>query len=201
MEQAITETKEREAEKETPSAEVIIERKLRMLEYPSALVLAPRTSEGHLMTKMLFGFDRVVNKLRMSAGGVHVKISDVVEMMAEVNGVISELEKVAMSLGGGNNSIMFESPETKRMLAARRTSYVFVPRTEEGQRTAYIIKRLDPQLVQLRSTCTDFTKVGEAIASVSKIIQTMNDVTEGIAKRININYYAPKGLVQAPSAS
>ena len=195
MEQGITEMRDKEKEKVKPSAEAIIERKLRMLEFPAALVLAPRTSEGHLMTKILFGFDRVVNKLRMSAGG-STKISDVVKMMAEVNNVISGLEKVATSFGAGNNSMMFESPEAKRMLAARRTSYVFVPRTEEGQRVAYIIKKLDPQLVQLRTTCTDFATVGKAIASVSQIISTMNEVTGSIAQRLKVDYYPPKGLDQ-----
>jgi hypothetical protein len=195
MEQAITETRRNGREKVKPSAEAIIERKLRMLELPAALVLAPRTSEGHLMTKILFGLDRTVNKLRMSAGG-STKISDVVKMMAEINSVISELEKVAASFGAGDNSMMFESPEAKRMLAARRTSYVFVPRTEEGQRVAYIIKRLDPQLVQLRTTCTDFAKVGKTIASVSQIVSTMNEVVESIAQRLNVDYYPPKALEQ-----
>ncbi|MBW6486019.1 MAG: hypothetical protein K0B01_07740 [Syntrophobacterales bacterium] len=188
------------AQKKEASSKVkedIITRKLRLLEQPNSMVLAPRTAEGHLMSHILFGFDRVVNRLRMSAGGVRVQISDVVRMMEAVSGVINDLEKVDMALGG-NTSLMYESPDTKRLLAAQRTSYVFVPRTTEGQRVASILKRLDPQLVQLRMTCTDFEKVGDTIAHVTAAIRSLHEVTERIAKQINDDYYAPSGLLEQP---
>ncbi len=173
----------------------ITERKLRMLEEnpSSAVVLAPKTVEGHIMVKMLFGFDRVINKLRMSAGS-RTRVEDVVKMMGHVNNVISALERVSASLGGNNVPTIYESPEIKRMLAERANSYVFIARSEEGQQTAYHIKRLDPQLVQLRTTCTDFTRVDKAVADISQVIRTMNDVATDIAKQIHVDYFPPKGM-------
>ena len=179
----------------------IIERKLRLLENPSSMVIAPRTREGHLMTKILFGFDKAVNQVRLKAA-TYIPIKDVTASLKDVENFISRFEAAVRSLGDDNYSGYAdnnlyrgrENPETKKALAERRTTYVFLARTEEGREIAVMLKRFDPLLLKFRATCTDFTKSKKVFDAVIDAIKDFNSLTVSLSSLAKVQYRIPERL-------
>jgi hypothetical protein len=105
------------------------------------------------------------------------------------------------SLGDDNYSGYADSPyhgrentETKKAIAERRTTYVFLAKTEEGREIAVMLKRFDPLLLKFRATCTDFTKAKEVFDVVINAITDFNSLTASLSALAKVQYRAPKGL-------
>lgn len=193
-------TEDRKPTDENKTVEAIIERKMRLVENPSSLVIAPRTREGHMMAKIIFVFDKVVNQIRLKAG-TYIPIEDVTASLKNVRTFISRFEAALKSLGDDNyagtadsSRYTWENPETRKILAAKRTTYVFLPKTEEGRQAALILKRFDPLLLQFRATCTDFEKAQKILDSIIGTISDFHRLTVELSSLANVQYRAPKGL-------
>lgn len=188
--------------------EEIIERKVKMAENVSSLVIAPKTREGHILVKTLFGFDRAVNQIRMKAGTFLV-MKDAMEWLNKANSPVKSIDAIAKGLGGasGATSNVYsyagrEGASEKLMLARRKTTYVFLPRTEEGRLIAEGIKKLDPLLLEFRTKCTDFTQATTVFKDILSLVSDFNKVTEGLAVFAGTKYESPKmgGLQDAPAS-
>lgn len=183
---------------EKEEREKIIERKVAIARMPESIVIAPKVRECHFMIKILFGFDRAVNKLRMHAG-LHIPVAEVAAQMKRINGVIEQFNAVAKSLGDDNYSGfsvrgMSMPDATKEALARKFSTYVFVPRTEEAKTVTNYIRMIDSGLLQLKTTCTDFSKTDKLFRSVISLIREFHTLCEEISKSTNIEYRPPKGL-------
>ncbi|MFA5180422.1 MAG: hypothetical protein WC405_03820 [Syntrophales bacterium] len=200
-----TNVQNQDREDKAAVAASVLNRKVRLVGDPMAIVLAPRSREGHLIVKIMFGFDRVVNSMRMKAG-VSIPIDKVVESLRSTEEFTLRLDSLTRTLSElssnsyGIGSYQYETPESRRLLAERRSSYVFVPRTEEGRKIALLIKRIDPLLIQCRTTCTDFTRAGEVITGVIGAFVDFNELTRQLAKTAKVDYGAPKGIITLVSA-
>ena len=173
------------------------DRKVRMVnENPKAIVLAPKTREGHMTVKMLFGFDRAVNTIRQKAGtGIALeKVAGYIHAAQEFTDRCTQLS-LSLSDGNGNQSFhQYETPEQRMAQALKRSSYVIDPRTEEGRKMAMLIKRIDPLLVQYRATCMDFMQGAAAIMNVLKLVGDFNTLTKTLSAAAKTEYVEPKGI-------
>jgi len=193
-------TEDKKPSDENKTIEAIIERKLRLVENPSSLIIAPRTREGHMMAKIIFVFDRMVNQIRLKAG-TYIPIADVTTSLKNVKIFMSRFETLLRFLGDDNYAgtadsprYSWENPETRKILAAKRTTYVFLPKTEEGRQAALTLKRFDPLLLQFRATCTDFEKAEKILDSVTGTIFAFHNLTTELSSLAKVQYRTPKGL-------
>lgn len=170
----------------------IIERKLRLAENPLSIALAPKTTEGHAMVKILFGFDKAVNHLRLKAG-TYIPMSDVQASMKEINGVVGKLESTTKLFGDDGVGFGFgaESGVTKRTLAINSGTYVFLPRTREGKAISLLLKRLDPMLMRFRTTCNDFSKAEKVLNQLMGVIGDFDTVTGKLLALCRMSYESP----------
>lgn len=179
------------------TSEEIIQRKVRMAEDPLSLVLAPKTREGHILVKILFGFDRAVNQVRMKAG-TFLAMDESLKMLNKAAKPLLSIEKIASDLSNNNGTkagygySTKEDYQAKIMLAQRKTTYAFLPRTEEGRKVAEGIKVLDPRLLEFRTKCTDFSQTAVVIKDVLALISEFDTVTTSISKFAGVEYEAPK---------
>lgn len=175
--------------------EAIIERKLRLVENPSSIVIAPKTREGHTFVKILFAFDRAVSRIRLRAG-TYIKVQDAVSCLKQAEGFIASLNELILSLGDGRAAFgsYFEDPETKKMLAGRLSTYIILPRTSEGKEVALMIKRLDPAILQFRSICTDFARSEEILKNLIETIMNFDMMVQGLSSLASIPYDPPRDL-------
>lgn len=177
--------------------EEIIQRKLRMAEDPFSLVIAPKTREGHILVKILFGFDRAVNQVRMKAG-TFLPMDKSMQMLNTAAKPLASIEKISNALNNnagasvGYGYSTKEDYQAKIMLAQRKTTYAFLPRTEEGRKVAEGIKVLDPRLLEFRTKCTDFSQTAVVIKDVLALISEFDTVTTSISKFAGVEYEAPK---------
>lgn len=175
-------------------ARKIIERKVKLVENPASIILAPKTREGHIMVKILFGSDKAMGAIRLKAG-TYIPVQDVTASLKKAEEFISHLQGVLTLLGSDGSGLTgYTSPELKVELAKRRTSYVFIPRTTEAQKIAQLIKGFDGALLAFRNTCTDFTKAKKVIDAVVGVISEFHNLTEELSGIAKINYKTPKGL-------
>lgn len=176
-------------------AEEIKERKLRMLNEPRSIVIAPKMRESHMIMKIFFGFDKSVNKVRTMAG-TFVSVPDVVSSLRKANSIIEKFESLIKSVGGDSEYLvsMDLDHSTAKAIAEKPSSYVVIPRTEEGRKMCLLVKRFDSSLLKLRTTCTDFTKTDKIFKSVSTFIADFHATTTEIASITKTDYKAPKGI-------
>jgi len=110
-----------------------LEKKLRDAENPKAYMLHPKTTEGHLLVKIMYAYDKAVNRIRLAAGSQKVPISDLNIYENQINGMKSILESVysKMSNGNGTSFSFMKSPgetvEERKRIAMNKKSYSFVP--------------------------------------------------------------------------
>lgn len=168
--------------------EKIIERKLKLSENPLSIVLAPRTKEGHVLAKVLFPFDKAVNQIRMKVG-TYISIDTATEALRRADAVLSRMERFTESDG----MFFSETPQMKRILAEKLTTYVFLPRTEEGKRAAAAVKRLDSWMVQFRTTCSDFSKAGKTLREFASLVGEFISLTDYLASKVQMEFKVPKG--------
>lgn len=192
-------------EEKHATAERVQARKMRQVEDPSSIVLDPKSRECHVLVRVMFVFNRAVVKIRMKAGlSIPTdKVDESLRQAEEFNqrlvlltGMLSEMS----SNPYGTGSYQYETPEMKRLLAAKRSSYVFIPGTEESKKVAMHIKRIDPLLQYIRKTCTDFER---AAAPINRAIQTVidfNSLTQQLTKTARLKYEYTKGLLALENA-
>ena len=175
--------------------EAIIERKLRLSENPSSIVIAPKTREMHILVKILFAFDRAVSRIRLRAG-TYIKVQDAVLCLKQAGDFIGGLNDLILSFGDGRGAFgaFYEDPETKKMLARRLSTYIILPRTSEGKEVALLIKRLDPAVLQFRSTCTDFTRSEGVLRRLIETIRDFDLLVQEISSLAKISYDPPRDL-------
>ncbi len=175
--------------------EAIIERKLRLVENPSSIVIAPKTREGHTFVKILFAFDRAVSRIRLRAG-TYIKVQDAVACLKQAEGFITRLNELILSLGDGRGvwGSYFEDLETKKMLAGKVSTYVILPRTSEGKEVALMIKRLDPAILQFRSICTDFARSEDILRNLTETIMNFDMMVQRLSSLASIPYTTPRDL-------
>ncbi len=175
--------------------EAIIERKLRLSENPSSIVIAPKTREGHTLVKILFAFDRAISRIRLRAG-TYIKVQDAVVCLKQAEGFITRVNDFILSFGDGRGLFgsFYEDLETKKMLARRLSTYIILPRTNEGKEVAGLIKRLDPALLQFRNTCTDFGKSEDTFIKLIEIVRDFNVLVQELSSVAKISYDPPRDL-------
>jgi len=64
---------------EKSRADVIMERKLRLVKEQASIVLSPKMRDLHLLTQILFTTDKTINRMRMNAGTVRMPLFELEE--------------------------------------------------------------------------------------------------------------------------
>ncbi len=178
--------------------EEVKEKKLIEIANPMSIVINPSTREGHALTKIAMRYDKVINRLRIN-GGVYVSIVKVTNSLEKVKALHAKFGKLIMMMSdgvgiGGYVTAQMETQEARLLLAQRSTSYVYLPRTMEGREFLQMVKMLDPLLVRLRTTCTDYEKVAPIIIGVLNLIVEANRLTMKMARAANIVYEPLKDM-------
>ncbi|HRR40153.1 MAG TPA: hypothetical protein P5244_02855 [Syntrophales bacterium] len=186
------------AKKKSAFLEEIRGKKMIEVANPMAIVINPTTREGHTLTKIGMRYDKVINRMRIS-GGVYVSITKVANALEKVKELHANFGKVIMSMSdgmgiGGYMTAQMETQEARTILAQRSSSYVYLPRTMEGREFMQMVKMLDPLLVRLRTTCTDYEKVGPVIIGVLNLIVEANRITMKMARVVGISYEPLKDM-------
>lgn len=173
----------------------ILEQRLRIVEDSRSIVIAPRTREGHILTRLAFGLDRAVSRIRVRAG-TFISIQDTVVSLKKVDDFINDFKEFVNAFGDGVGlrAPLFDSPEVKKSLASLRSSHVILPRSNEGREVAYLIKQLDPALIQFRNTCTDFSKSEGLFKKLVEIIRRFHLLLQELFSILEIPYESPKNL-------
>jgi len=166
-----------------------IEKKLRDAENPKAYMLNPKTTEGHIMVKIMYAYDKAVNRIRLAAGSQRVPINELNSYENQINDMKSSLEAIYSKMSNGNGvSFSFMKPpgetiEERKRIAMNRKSYSFVPYTAEGEYIADYIKRFDPAYMKFRVTCP-VGMLDKAITEVFKSICKFDEVTATLDAKV-----------------
>ncbi len=178
-------------------ADVIMERKLRLVKEQASIVLSPKMRDLHLLTQMLFTTDKAINRMRMNAGTAAMPLSElqaanerIVRFTATVRAFTSALGGTSFYLGLGSN------PLEKEILARRRNSYVFMPKTAEGAAMANLFISLDSAYCEfkIKSPLHDIRKLGEAIDTMKEIVREFHRLTSDLAGQAKVRFIEPEGL-------
>ena len=178
-------------------AEVIMERKLRLIKEHGSIVFSPKMRDLHLLTQMLFTTDRAINRMRIDAGTAHMPLSQleganerIVRFTAKVRGFTSALGGTSFYLDAGSN------PLEKEILARRRNSYVFMPKTAEGAAMANLFISLDSAYCEfkIKSPLHDIRRLGEAIDTMKGIVREFHVMTSDLAAQARVRFFEPVGL-------
>jgi len=178
-------------------ADVIMERKLRLVKEQASIVLSPKMRDLHLLTQMLFTTDKAINRMRMTAGTAHMPLSEleaanerIVRFTTKVRGFTSALGGTSFYLGLGSN------PLEKEILARRRNAYVFMPKTAEGAAIANLFIGLDSAYCEfkIKSPLHDIRKLGEAIDTMKGIVREFHVMTSDLAAQARVRFVEPEGL-------
>jgi len=191
----------RKGERDEKERAAIIERRLKLVEDPQSVVIAPKTREGHVLVRLVFGLDRAVSRIRLRAG-TYVNIQDAVVCLKKVEGFIGEFTNLVNSFGGGEgggdgrtpSGFSYENFETKRMLAQMRNAHIIIPRTNEARGVVFLIKRFDPALLQFRNACTDFAKSEQLFRKLIETIRDFNVLVGELFSLLNIPYEQPRDI-------
>lgn len=188
---------EQEEKKKVPW-ETVLEKRLRIAENHQSIVIAPKTREGHILVDLAFSLDRIVNQIRLRAG-TYINIQDVVSSLKRVDEFIREFREFVNSFGllggdGGIGGSVFDSHEMKRALVSLRSSRVILPRTNEAREVILLVKRLDPAMVQFRSSCTDFSKSEELFKKLVNLLEKFYLLVQDLSYEFKIHFRNPKEL-------
>ena len=173
----------------------ITERRIRLVEDPQSIVIAPKTREGHVLVRLVFGLDRAVSRIRHRAG-TYINVQDAVARLKKVEEFISEFNEFVNSFGDGRMfwGFFYETLEMKRMLARMRNTHILLPRTNEAKEVVLLVKRLDPALLQFRNTCTDFAKAEELFRKLIETIKKFDLLIQELSSLVNIPYDRPRDI-------
>lgn len=182
----------------------VLEWKLNNVGNPESIVIYPHTRDGHILTKILFGYDKVINGARLAAGNAAFPIEKLKEIEAKIDIFKIHTTRLLNTLGGNGHGMFgnflflnrTDTLETKRMLAANRKSYVFIPRTVQGREMAQTVKTFDSLWTQFRVNVPEMGKIEEMQREILKYIVVFHGLTDGINNQIRLRkpYLPPKGM-------
>jgi hypothetical protein len=178
-------------------ADVILERKLRLVKEQGSIVLSPKMRDLHLLTQMLFTTDKSINRMRMNAGTARMPLSDLEAANGRITKFTSRVRAFTSALGGSGFFVAPGSnPLEKEILARRRNAYVFIPKTAEGAAIADLFISLDSAYFEfkIKSPLRDIAKLGEAIDTMRGIVREFHELTSDFAARAGLRFVEPEGL-------
>ena len=182
---------------EKSKADVIMERKLRLVKEQTSVVLSPKMRDLHLLTQMLFTTDKAINRMRMNAGTIHMPLAELEAANEKITKFASKVRAFTSALGGTNFYLSpGSSPAEKEILARRRNAYVFMPKTSEGAAIANLFISLDSAYCEfkIKSPLQDIRKLGEAIDTMKGIVREFRDLTSDFAAKAQVRFVEPEGL-------
>jgi hypothetical protein len=182
---------------EKSRADVIMERKLRLVKEQASIVLSPKMRDLHLLTQILFTTDKTINRMRMNAGTVRMPLFELEEANERITRFTSKVRAFTSALGDTNFYMSpGSSPAEKEILARRRNAYVFMPKTSEGAALANIFISLDSAYCEfkIKSPLQDIRKLGEAIDTMKEIVREFRDLTSDLAAKAQVRFVEPEGL-------
>lgn len=180
-------------------------RKMETAMDPASIVISPKTPEADMLTQILINFDKALNHMHLRAG-TYISMPKVLEMQKEIINSFEKLDELMeglsplyQTLSSGLSSQLYDadsSIDSKKRLASANFSWVFVPKTMEGNKLARAIKMMDSQLVSLKTTCSDFTKIEAIITGAVDVIKSFYEMTEKLAKLTEVELrYKRKGRI------
>ena len=178
-------------------SDVIVERKLRLVKEPGSIVLSPKMRDLHLLTQMLFTTDTAINRMRMNAGTARMPLSGLQAANERIVKFTTRVRAFTGALGGSGFFVAPGSnPLEKEILARRRNSYVFIPKTAEGAAIADLFVSLDSAYFEfkIKSPLRDIGKLGEAIDTMKGIVREFRELTSDFAIIANLRFVEPEGL-------
>lgn len=181
-------------------AKEYFDRKMRLAKEPNSIVIAPRVRDVHLMAQVLYTTDRAINNMRLSAG-IRVPLAKLSNISNRLNEFMKSANDYLKAIGGGGSyyspGFSVHNTEQKQLLAQRKNTYVFVPKTAEGENLANLFISLDSAFCEfkVKSPLTDVTRIGEAIAHMKDIVRQFRDLTSEIAGLTRTPFVQPRGLM------
>ena len=117
-------------------ADVILERKLRLVKEEGSIVLSPKMRDLHLLTQMLFTTDTAINRMRMNAGTARMPLSGLEAAQREDPEVYSQGAGLHERPGGSGFFVAPGStPWRKRSWPGRETPTSLYRRPPRGPRS------------------------------------------------------------------
>ena len=164
-----------------------IERKMRAVSDPGSMVIAPRSSEGHLMVEILFNFDRGFNRLKTRAV-TFIPLEEAKKGFEAVEKLSAAFETLAKKLNrealddASNGTSVYDDYRNKGIYAQQSNTYVFIPRQPESRKIAAMLRVIDSGVMKLRTTATSMEVLGRALEELITLIRSFYEQTEFIAK-------------------
>jgi hypothetical protein len=126
----------------------------------------------------------------MPLSGLQAANERIVKFTAKVRAFTSALGGSGFFVAPGSN------PLEKEILARRRNSYVFIPKTAEGAAIADLFVTLDSAYFEfkIKSPLRDISKLGEAIDTMKEIVREFRELTSDFAAIANLRFVEPEGL-------
>jgi len=178
-------------------ADVIMERKLRLVKEQGSIVLSPKMRDLHLLTQMLFTTDTAINRMRMNAGTARMPLSGLQAANERIVKFTTRVRAFTSALGGSGFFVAPGSnPLEKEILARRRNAYVFIPKTAEGAAIADLFISLDSAYFEfkIKSPLRDIGRLGEAIETMKGIIREFHGIASDLAALARVPFVEPTGL-------
>lgn len=172
--------------------EQIAERVRRVTELNSIL-LNNKTTEGWMLSSMLYSFDKVMQRLRRGAGS-RVPFDEVQGVLMKVEGVTQRLKEMLRRLGVSDAEYRWREPigdiRERQKLAARRDAIVIVPRVQDTARLAPLIRGLDDALIRLRMESESLEMCIEELKTVATVVVELHRIIQHGARLTNTPYEA-----------
>lgn len=178
-------------EKKKRPWEEVLKRRLRIIENPQSIVLVPRTREGMILADLTLALDRGVGRIREDSG-TFLPVDKVVVSLKKVDEFTREFSDfINSTFSDGSEIAVYETFEAKKTLASLKRAIVFNPRSLEGKEMARMVKRLDPALVALRNTCTDFSKTEKVFKKLIELIIKFDSLVKELYALLGSSYRSP----------
>jgi len=176
-----------------------LERKLKWVENPNAIVIIPFAKPNrNALTNMLMALDRFGARLRNWTGfgndfgfddaKVHIKKID-----EFVDHLWKEMQAIAPWMLDSRKEewkSLLRPYDENKLQAQRRTSYVFVPRSDASGQAGIAVKTIERQCFVLREIGT-FDQLEKASTRYLKLCKEFDDFLTQLAKDCDIEYNSP----------
>jgi hypothetical protein len=155
---------------------------------PTSILILHRTTEGRILSNLLFPFDKIVQRLRRGAGD-QVPMETVHAVQIRIENWMEQCRALLQSFGVGNNAWQWKEPASdihERMeLAGRKNAVVIVPRVQDTAKVVPLIRALDDTMLRIRMEAEDLSKykdqfrlLGDLVVGLHQIIQHGARVTD-----------------------
>jgi len=186
-------------DKQGRTAEEKIEQKLRAIQNPNCIVLAPHVRDLHFLAQMLYAFDRGINTMRIKAG-VEIPLAVLDEKNKKINACRNKIGNFITSLNSHDYYLegqIRENADTKQILARSKNTYTFIPKTDEARVFAQTFKALDAAFVEykVRYNLASLTELENKLAMMREIVSDFHALITDLSELTRKQYTAPKGLL------